>query len=104
MTARLLAAIAFLLFPPLAAAQTSQTQGKTDQGRNEAGRLSPSPGKNGNGSDGNGGATPTDQKFDKESDANAITVPSSKPPIAVRGDVPMWPARCRRWRAFAAVR
>jgi hypothetical protein len=89
MTARLLAAIAFLLIPTLAAAQTSQTQGKTDQARNEADKPSATQGKNGNGSDGNGGATPTDQKFDKGSDANATTAPSSKPPIAVRGDAPM---------------
>jgi hypothetical protein len=51
-TARLLAAIAFLLIPTLAAAQTSQTQGKTDQARNEADKPSPAQGKNGNGSDG----------------------------------------------------
>jgi hypothetical protein len=89
MTARLLAAIAFLLIPTLAAAQTSQTQGKTDQAHNEADKPSPAQGKNGNDSDGNGGATPTDQKFDKGSDANATTAPSSKPPIAVRGDAPM---------------
>jgi hypothetical protein len=88
MTARVLTAIVFLLIPTLAPAQVSQTQGKTDQARNEAGK-SPSPGKNGNGSDGNGGATPSDQKFDKGSDANATTAPSSKPPIAVRGDAPM---------------
>ena len=84
MTARVLAAIVFLLIPTLAPAQTSQTQGKTDLARNEAGKPSPSQGKSGN-----GGATPSDQKFDKGSDANATTAPSSKPPIAVRGDAPM---------------
>jgi hypothetical protein len=89
MIARLLAAIAFLLIPTLAPAQTSQTQGQNDLARNEAGKPSPSQGKSGNGSDGNGGATPSDQKFDKGSDANATTAPSSKPPIAVRGDAPM---------------
>ena len=89
MTARVLAAIVFLLIPTLAPAQTSQTQGKTDLARNEAGKPSPSRVKNGDGSDGNGGATPSDQKFDKGSDANATTAPSSKPPIAVRGDAPM---------------
>ena len=87
MTAKVLAAIVFLLIPTLAPAQTSQTQGKTDLARNEAGK--PSPSQNGNGSDGNGGGTPSDQKFDKGSDANATTAPSSKPPIAVRGDAPM---------------
>jgi hypothetical protein len=89
MTARILTAIVFLLIPTLAPAQTSQTQGKTDLARNEAGKPSPSLGKSGNGSDGNGGATPIDQKFDKGSDANATNAPSSKPPIAVRGDAPM---------------
>ena len=89
MTARVLAAIVFLLIPTLAPAQVSQTQGKTDLARNEAGQPSPSQGKNGNGSDGNGASTPTEQKFDRGSDANATTAPSSKPPIAVRGDAPM---------------
>jgi hypothetical protein len=89
MTARVLTAIVFLLIPTLVPAQASQTQGKTDQARNEAAKPSPSQGKNGNASDGNGGATPSDQKFDKGSDANATTAPSSKPPIAVRGDAPM---------------
>jgi hypothetical protein len=89
MTARVLAAIVFLLIPTLAPAQASPTQGKTDQARNEAGKPSPSRVKNGDGSDGNGGATPSDQKFDKGSDANATTAPSSKPPVAVRGDAPM---------------
>jgi hypothetical protein len=88
MTARILTAIVFLLIPTLAPAQVSQMQGKTVQALNEADKPSPQ-GKNGNGSDGNGGATPSDQKFDKGSDANATTAPSSKPPIAVRGDAPM---------------
>jgi hypothetical protein len=59
MTARVLSAMVFLLIPTLAPAQVSQTQGKTDQARDEAGKPSPAQGKNGNGSDGNGGATPT---------------------------------------------
>jgi hypothetical protein len=90
MTARVLAAIVFLLIPTLAPAQSSLAQGKTDLARNEAGKPSPSENKGGgNASDGNGGVTPSDQKFDKGSDANATTAPSSKPPIAVRGDAPM---------------
>jgi hypothetical protein len=89
MTGRLLAAIVFLLIPTLAAAQISQPPAKTDLARNEAGKPSQAQGKNGNSSDGNGGATPSDQKFDKGSDANATTAPTSKPPIAVRGDAPM---------------
>jgi hypothetical protein len=90
MTARVLAAIVFLLIPTLAPAQSSQAQGKTDLARNETSKPSPSENKGGgNASDGNGGVTPSDQKFDKGSDANATTAPSSKPPIAVRGDAPM---------------
>ena len=89
MTARILAAIVFLLIPTLAPAQTSQTQGKADLARNEAGKPSPSQGKSDNGSDGNGAVTPTNKGFDEGSDANATTAPSSKPPVAVRGDAPM---------------
>jgi hypothetical protein len=87
-SAKFLAAIVFLLIPSLAPAQTSQTQGQTDLARNEAGKPSPSENKSGNGSDGNGAVTPTNKEFDAASDANASTAPSSKPPIAVRGDAP----------------
>ena len=88
MTARVLAAIVFLLIPTLAPAQTSQTQGKTDLARNEAGKPSPSENKRGNASDGNCAVTPTNKGLDEASDANATTAPSSKPPVAVRGDAP----------------
>jgi hypothetical protein len=90
MTASVLAAIVFLLIPTLAPAQSSQAQGKTDLARNEPGKPSPSENKGGgNASDGNGAATPTNKGVDPGSDANATTAPSSKPPIAVRGDAPM---------------
>jgi hypothetical protein len=89
MTARVLAAIVFLLIPTLAPAQVSQTQRKTDLARNEAGKPSPSEKGGGNASDGNGAVTPTNKGVDPGSDANATTAPSSKPPIAVRGDAPM---------------
>lgn len=88
MTARVLAALVFLLMPSLAPAQTSQTQGNSDLARNEAGKPSASENKSGNASDGNGAVTPTNKEFDAASDANAVTAPSSKPPIAARGDVP----------------
>jgi hypothetical protein len=88
-TARVLAAIVFLLILTLAPAQSSQAQGKTDLARNEAGKPSPSEMGGGNASDGNGAVTPTNKGVDPGSDANATTAPSSKPPIAVRGDAPM---------------
>ena len=88
-TSRVLAAIVFLLIPTLASVQNSQTQGKTDLARNEAGKPSPSENKSGNASDGNGAVTPTNMGVDPGSDANATTAPSSKPPIAVRRDAPM---------------
>jgi hypothetical protein len=60
MTARVFAAIVFFLMATLASAQTSQTQGKTDQARNEAGKPAPAENKGGgNASDGNGAVTPT---------------------------------------------
>jgi hypothetical protein len=78
----------FLLIPSLATAQTSEPQGQSDLARNEAGQPSPLENKSGNGSDGNGAVTPTNKAFDQASDANATTAPSSKPPIASRGDAP----------------
>ena len=72
MNARVLVTIVFALLPSLALAQSSdQTKSKA----NEAEQAS-APGKNGNGSDANGAATPGGA----ESDANATTAPSSKPP------------------------
>jgi hypothetical protein len=72
MNAKVLLTIVFALLPSLALAQSSdQTKSKA----NQAGQAS-APGKNGNGSDANGAATPGGA----ESDANATTAPSSKPP------------------------
>ena len=96
MTAKPLAAIVLLLIPSLAPAQTSETPGNSDLARNEAGKSSASDNKSGqasenesgNASDGNGAVTPTNKGLDEASDANAVTAPSSKPPIAVRGDAP----------------
>jgi hypothetical protein len=84
----------FLLIPSLAPAQTSQTPGDSDLARNEAGKPSASENKSGqasenksgNASDGNGAVTPTNKGLDEASDA--VTAPSSKPPIAARGDAP----------------
>jgi hypothetical protein len=76
MNAKVLATLVFALLPSAALAQSSdQTKGKANPSRNETGQGS-APGKNGNGSDANGAATPGGA----ESDANATTAPSSKPP------------------------
>jgi hypothetical protein len=76
MNAKILPTIVFALLPSLALAQFSdQTKNNANQSGNETGQVS-APGKNGNGSDANGAATPGGA----ESDANATTAPSSKPP------------------------
>jgi hypothetical protein len=72
MNAKVLLTIVFALLPSLALAQSSD---QTKSRANEAEQAS-APGKNGNGSDANGAATPGGA----ESDANATTAPSSKPP------------------------
>jgi hypothetical protein len=77
-TAKFLTAMVSLLTPSLAPAQTSQMQGAATWRAN----------KSGNASDGNGAVTPTNKGLDEASDANAVTAPSSKPPIAVRRDLP----------------
>jgi hypothetical protein len=87
-TAKFVAAIVFLFIPSLAPAQTSQVQGDNYLARNEDRKLSASENKSGNASDGNGAVTPTNKGLDEASDADAVTAPSSKPPIASRGDAP----------------
>jgi hypothetical protein len=86
MNARILGAIAFVLVPSLALAQSA---GETLASVNKSGIQASSPGpwlgSGANGSDGAGCMTPSGG----ESDANAITAPSSKPPIAFRGQAPM---------------
>jgi hypothetical protein len=81
MNAKILGMIVFVLVTTLALAQSGgQTLARTDKSGNEAGQRAPSLGGNGNGSDGAGCITPSGG----ESDANATTAPSSKPPIARR--------------------
>ena len=84
MNAKILGVIVFVLVPSLALAQPG---GQTiDKSSTEARERGPSLGGSGaNGSDGGGCITPSAG----ESDANATTAPSSKPPIAFRGQAPM---------------
>ena len=80
LSAKILGVIVFILVPSLAFAQ----YGRETVGPQASIRGSWL-GSGANGSDGNGCMTPSGG----ESDANATTAPSSKPPIAFRGDVPM---------------
>jgi hypothetical protein len=86
MNAKILGAIAFILIPNLSLAQTG---GETLASVAKLGALvsphGPWLGSGANGSDGNGSITPSAGEFD----AHHTTAPSSKPPIAFRGDAPM---------------
>ena len=85
MNAKILGTIVLVLVPSLALAQTA---GETAASVAKSGALvSPGPwlGSGANGSDGNGSITPSRGEFD----AHHTTAPSSKPPIAFRGDAPM---------------
>jgi hypothetical protein len=86
MNAKILGTIVFVLIPGLALAQTAgETLASVDKSGAQVSQREPWLGSGANGSDGNGCVTPSGG----ESDANATTAPSSKPPIAFRGDVPM---------------
>jgi hypothetical protein len=86
MNAKILATVLFVVIPSLALAQTGgQTLASVDKSSDQASSHAPWLGSGANGSDGNGCMTPSGG----ESDANAATAPSSRPPIAFRGDVPM---------------
>jgi hypothetical protein len=86
MNAKILAILVFVVAPGLALAQTAgQTLASVDKSTDQVSSHAPWLGSGANGSDGNGCMTPSGG----ESDANAATAPSSKPPIAFRGDVPM---------------
>jgi hypothetical protein len=81
MSAKILGVIVFIFFPSLALAQSGdQTLARIET--SQRGLLLAG---SGNGSDGGGCMTPSGG----ESDANAITAPSSKPPIAFRGEAQM---------------
>lgn len=86
MNAKILGVIVLVFVPSLALAQYGrQTLAGIDESGTQASQRGPSLGGSRNGSDGAGCITPSGG----ESDANATTAPSSKPPIAFRGDVPM---------------
>jgi hypothetical protein len=86
MSAKIFGTIVFVLVPDLALAQTSgETLASVDKSGAQVSQRGPWLGSGANGSDGNGCMTPSSG----ESDANAITAPSSKAPIAFRGQAPM---------------
>jgi hypothetical protein len=86
MNAKILGAILFIAIPNLALAQTGgETLASVDKSGAQASLRGPWLGSGANGSDGNGSITPSRGEFD----AHHTTAPSSKPPIAFRGDVPM---------------
>jgi hypothetical protein len=86
MSARVLGTIVFALVPGVALAQTGgQTLASIDKSAARVSRSAPWLGSGANGSDGNGCMTPSGG----ESDANATTAPSSKPPIAFRSEPPL---------------
>ena len=77
MNAKVLATMIFALLPSAALAQSTD---QTKSPANQSGGQGTPAGKNGNGSDANGAATPGGA----ESDANATTAPSSKPPAQTK--------------------
>jgi hypothetical protein len=86
MNAKILATVMLVLIPSVTLSQTGgQTLASVDKSSDQVSSHGPWLGSGANGSDGNGCVTPSGG----ESDANAVTAPSSKPPIAFRGDVPM---------------
>jgi hypothetical protein len=77
MNAKVLATMMFALLPSAALAQSSD---QTKSQANQSGGQGAPAGTNGNGSDANGASTPGGA----ESDANATTAPSSKPPTQTK--------------------
>jgi uncharacterized protein with LGFP repeats len=86
MNAKILGTIVFIAIPNLALAQTGgETLASVDKSGAQASIRGPWLGSGANGSDGNGSITPSRGEFD----AHHTTAPSSKPPIAFRGQPPM---------------
>ena len=86
LNAKILGTIVFVLVPSLALAQSAgETLASVDKSGAQASPPGPWLGSGGNGSDGNGSITPSVGEFD----AHHTTAPSSKPPIAFRGQPPM---------------
>jgi len=85
-SAKILGVTLFLLVPSAAFAQYGrESLAKLDVSGAQAGMHGPWLGSGANGSDGNGSITPSRGEFD----AHHTTAPSSKPPIAFRGQPPM---------------
>jgi hypothetical protein len=75
-----------VLVPSLAFAQYGrESLARLDESGAQVTQHGPWLGSGANGSDGNGSITPSPGEFD----AHYTTAPSSKPPIAFRGDPPM---------------
>ena len=86
MNAKVLGTIVFILIPNLAFAQYGrESLASVDKSGAQATLRGPWLGSGANGSDANGSITPSRGEFD----AHHTTAPSSKPPIAFRGDAPM---------------
>ena len=86
LSAKILGIIVFVLVPNLVLAQTGdQTLASVDKSAAQVSQPAPWLGSGGNGSDGNGSITPSGGEFD----AHHTTAPSSKRPIAFRGQPPM---------------
>ena len=84
--AKIIGTFMFVLVPSLALAQSAgQTLASVDKSGAQVSQRGLWLGSGANGSDGNGSITPSGGEFD----AHHTTAPSSKPPIAFRGDVPM---------------
>jgi hypothetical protein len=83
--AKILGTMMFVLVPSLAHAQSGPTVASVDKPGILASPLVPWLGSGANGSDGNGSITPSGGEFD----AHHATAPSSKRPIAFRGQPPM---------------
>jgi hypothetical protein len=77
MNAKVLVTTMFALLQTAALAQSGD---QTKSQANQSGGQGTPAGKNGNGSDANGASTPAGA----ESDANATTAPSSKPPAQTK--------------------
>jgi hypothetical protein len=86
MSAKILGVVVFVLAPSLAFAQYGrETVARPAKSTAQASLLGPWLGSGANGSDGNGSITPSGGEFD----AHHTTAPSSKRPIAFRGQPPM---------------
>jgi hypothetical protein len=86
MNIKILGVTVLVLVPSLAFAQYGrESLARLDESGAQVTQHGPWLGSGANGSDGNGSITPSPGEFD----AHYTTAPSSKPPIAFRGDPPL---------------